>query len=629
MLARFFSKKSHRNADRTVPHVANPRYRTGKTIRDGAYGAVKEVVHIETGKYYACKVINKKLVEEREHLVIDRVMIVLNEIAVRKKVSGGHKNIVNLYDYFETATNVYIVLDLCTGGELFDRIRAKGNYYEADAAELVHTILLAVQHIHDAGIVHRNLKAENLLFRTKAEDADIMITGFGLARVLDDDKFTLFTDVCGTLGYMAPETLKRAGHHKPVDIWAVGVMTYFMLCGYTPFDRDTQQSETEAIIRGGYRFGPVEYWANISETAKDFVRYCLTIDPSKRPTAAQALEHKWVADAQQHFDARKTFRKAAFAIIAIYRLSAMSGRMPQLALDIGQHQEYAEEVGNPTGSGVTVISRKMDFSGGLDLSSFGEYPISHGGFSDIYQGRLRDGTSVAVKALRVSVDNISKDPKHLKHAARELHTWGRCKHPNVMPLLGLAIFRDRIGMVAPWMGHGSLPRYLDGVPGVNRFNLCVQICEGLSCLPQIGIIHCDLKGENVLVSDEGTPFLTDFGTSLLLDRTLGFTQMTNRPAFTVRWSPAEIIEETSPHTEASDVYALGMTIYETITGKVPYQGKGESNVIRLVTVKGESPEQPECMSSDDQSGGNLWNLLVRCWSFEPSARPSVIEVTTA
>ncbi|KAG8738523.1 hypothetical protein FRC11_001354, partial [Ceratobasidium sp. 423] len=333
-------------------------YRTGKTLGSGTYAVVKEAVHIKTGKYYACKVINKKLMEGREHMV-------RNEIAVLKKVSSGHRNIVTLHDYFETAHNLYLVFDLCTGGELFDRICAKGNYYEADAAELVRTILLAVQHIHDAGIVHRDLKPENLLFRTKAEDADIMIADFGLSRVMDDDKFTLLTEVCGTPGYMAPEIFKKAGHHKPVDVWAMGVITYFLLCGYTPFDRDSQQQEMEAIIRGDYRFEPAEYWANVSETAKDFVRYCLTIDPNKRPTAAQALEHKWLADADRHFvpdpesesgqptnllphiqkqfDARKTFRKAVLGMMAMRRMSTLPMKTSQLALDVEQYRKDAEE----------------------------------------------------------------------------------------------------------------------------------------------------------------------------------------------------------------------------------------------------------------------------------------------
>jgi calcium/calmodulin-dependent protein kinase I len=172
-------------------------------LGSGTYAIVKEAVHIKTGKYYACKVINKKLMEGREFMV-------RNEIAVLKRVSSGHRNIVTLYDYFETSNNLYLCFDLCSGGELFDRICAKGNYVEPDAAELVRTIMKAVQYIHDSGIVHRDLKPENLLFRTPAEDADIMIADFGLSRVMEEEKFHMLTEICGTPGYMAPEIFKKS-----------------------------------------------------------------------------------------------------------------------------------------------------------------------------------------------------------------------------------------------------------------------------------------------------------------------------------------------------------------------------------------------------------------------------------
>ena len=141
---------------------------------------------------------------------------------------------------------------------------------------MVRTIMKAVQYIHDSGIVHRDLKPENLLFRTPAEDADVMIADFGLSRVMEEEKFHLLTEICGTPGYMAPEIFKKsmcctrfmtiyeslmnicgaAGHGKPVDIWAMGVITYFLLAGYTPFDRENQQLEMQAIIAGDYKFEP-------------------------------------------------------------------------------------------------------------------------------------------------------------------------------------------------------------------------------------------------------------------------------------------------------------------------------------------------------------------------------------
>ncbi|KAF8843470.1 Pkinase-domain-containing protein, partial [Paxillus ammoniavirescens] len=341
------------------PSTVPCQYRTGRTLGSGTYAIVKEAIHIKTGEYYACKVINKKLMEGREHMV-------RNEIAVLKRISSGHPNIVTLHDYFETAHNLYLCFDLCTGGELFDSICARGQYTEADAADLVRTIFGAVKYIHDCGIVHRDLKPENLLFRSKPENSsEIMIADFGLSRVMQDSKLSMLTEVCGTPGYMAPEIFKKTGHGKPVDVWAMGVITYFLLAGYTPFDRDTQKQEMEAIIAGDYRFEPEEYWSNVSPTALNFVSTCLTVDPDARPTAAQMLEHSWLtaevphfveaADGQptnllphvkKAFNARRTFRKAVFSMMAMKRMSTLaqhfSPEQQKLNDDVFQFKQESE-----------------------------------------------------------------------------------------------------------------------------------------------------------------------------------------------------------------------------------------------------------------------------------------------
>ncbi|KAJ3997338.1 kinase-like domain-containing protein [Lentinula boryana] len=311
------------------------QYRTGRTLGSGTYAIVKEAIHIKTGKYYACKVINKKLMEGRENMV-------RNEIAVLKRISSGNRNVVTLHDYFETAHNLYLCFDLCTGGELFDRICAKGNYYEG----------------------------------TPAEDADIMIADFGLSRVMEGgiggEKLNLLTEICGTPGYMAPEIFKKTGHGKPVDVWAMGVITYFLLAGYTPFDRESQQAEMEAIIAGDYKFEPQEYWANVSQTAREFIRWCLTIDPNQRPTASECLKHKWLASATPHFvpdpesptggptdllphvkkafNAKGLWRKAAFSIRALNRMTVLAGsgynnhaEAQRLREDVATYKEESEK----------------------------------------------------------------------------------------------------------------------------------------------------------------------------------------------------------------------------------------------------------------------------------------------
>ncbi|KAI4259992.1 MAG: hypothetical protein LQ352_000488 [Teloschistes flavicans] len=315
------------------PQIQPCRYKTGKTLGAGSYSVVKECVHIDTGRYYAAKVINKRMMAGREHMV-------RNEIAVLKKVSMGHQNILTLVDYFETMNNLYLVTDLALGGELFDRICRKGSYYEVDAADLIRATLSAVAYLHDHGIVHRDLKPENLLFRTPEDNADLLIADFGLSRIMDEEAFHVLTTTCGTPGYMAPEIFKKTGHGKPVDVWAIGVITYFLLCGYTPFDRDSNLEEMQAILIADYSFTPLEYWRGVSLPARDFIKRCLTIDPQVRMTSHQALSHPFVAEPQsnspadesvggnpdllptikKNFNARRTLHAAIDTIRAINKL---------------------------------------------------------------------------------------------------------------------------------------------------------------------------------------------------------------------------------------------------------------------------------------------------------------------
>lgn len=267
----------------------------------------------------------------------------------------GHQNILTLVDYFETMNNLYLVTDLALGGELFDRICRKGSYYESDAADLIRATLSAVAYLHDHGIVHRDLKPENLLFRTPEDNADLLIADFGLSRIMDEEQFHVLTTTCGTPGYMAPEIFKKTGHGKPVDLWAIGVITYFLLCGYTPFDRDSDFEEMQAILNADYSFTPVEYWRGVSSSAKDFIRRCLTIDQDKRITAHEALQHAFVAGLapsdgagenllptiKKNFNARRTLHAAIDTVRAINKLREAQN----LLMDGARSQEPARSRG--------------------------------------------------------------------------------------------------------------------------------------------------------------------------------------------------------------------------------------------------------------------------------------------
>ncbi|KAJ1727633.1 Calcium/calmodulin-dependent protein kinase type I, partial [Coemansia biformis] len=257
----------------------------------GTYAEVKEMIHIGTGKRFAGKVINRERMGNGSNLV-------QNEIHILKKLSRKHPNLLTLVDYFSTPRNTYLITELCEGGELFEYIHRRLSLGEAEASHIVRQTVEGVAFLHAHGIMHRDLKTENCLVRTDASGAptSVVIADFGMAHLVPEGNSRVVTNVCGTPGYMAPEMIQRAGHGKPVDMWAVGVMTYFMLSGMNPFQRQNRSAEFRAIVSGCYEFAPAHRWAGVSRTARDFIASLLVVDPAHRLTAKEALQHPWLRD---------------------------------------------------------------------------------------------------------------------------------------------------------------------------------------------------------------------------------------------------------------------------------------------------------------------------------------------
>lgn len=265
----------------------------------------------------------------------------------------------------------------------------------------------------------------------------------------------------------------------------------------------------------------------------------------------------------------------------------------------------------------------------LDLKQCGTVPIAAGGFGDIYQGRLRGGTEVAIKCPRFFVNKSELTRADLKAAARELHTWSKYNHPNVVRLLGVALFRDRIAMVSLWMKHGTMSQYISRTPDVDRVRLCREIANGVAYLHDMGTVHGDIKGLNVLISDDGAAKLIDFGNSRLKNSTLSFTGSQTTSSFSTRWTAPELLADGGPHTPEADVYALGMTILEIITGQVPFpEIKVEPAVITRVIIQKQHPQRPLDSIPPNKHGDALWAILVRCWSQNPLDRPLASEVAS-
>jgi calcium/calmodulin-dependent protein kinase I len=284
----------------TKDHVEN-YYTLKQELGQGNFSTVRMGTNKKTGEEVAIKIIEKKKVGQKKDMLE-------TEVEILKRVK--HPNVIAMHEMFETSTHIYLVMELVTGGELFDRVVEKGSYNERDAARIMKQLLEGIFYLHSLGIAHRDLKPENLLLASPDANADIKIADFGLSKIMGPEAHMQMTTACGTPGYVAPEVLKCEGYGKSVDLWSAGVIMYILLCGFPPFYEESNALLFEKIMGGKYSF-PAPYWTNISPAAKDLVRALLTVDPSKRIPLDKALKHPWITGecAEGALDTKSTIQK--------------------------------------------------------------------------------------------------------------------------------------------------------------------------------------------------------------------------------------------------------------------------------------------------------------------------------
>ena len=278
---------SRKGSDKKKCPKINDKYSVKEVLGSGAFSEVCLCVDKNSGQKFAVKCIDKKSLKGKEDSLE-------NEINVLR--TADHPNIVKMIEMFDDKHYLYLVMDLVTGGELFDRIVERGSYTEKDASLCVEQILNAVNYLHGQGIVHRDLKPENLLYKTPDDDSMLMISDFGLSRMEGTDAMAT---ACGTPGYVAPEVLKGTQYGKEVDCWSIGVIAYILLCGYPPFYYENDATLFAQIMRGEYEFDS-PYWDKISDSAKDFVGHLMTVEVSKRYTCDDAIKHPWIHGSDQN-----------------------------------------------------------------------------------------------------------------------------------------------------------------------------------------------------------------------------------------------------------------------------------------------------------------------------------------
>ncbi|CAA0839277.1 Calcium-dependent protein kinase 11 [Striga hermonthica] len=344
-------------------------YSIGRKLGQGQFGITFLCTEKSTGTPYACKSIPKKKLICREDYED-----VWREIQIMHHLSE-HPNVVRIKGTYEDALFVHIVMELCAGGELFDRIVQKGHYSEREAAKLIKTIVGVVEGCHSLGVMHRDLKPENFLFLSADEDAALKATDFGLSIFYKPDES--FSDVVGSPYYVAPEVLQK--HYGPeADVWSAGVILYILLSGVPPFWAESEMGIFRQILRGKLDFDS-DPWPVISDDAKDLIRKMLDRNPKTRLTAHEVLCHPWIVD-----DTLAPDKPLDSAVLSRLKQFSAMNKLKKMALRVIAERLSEEEIG-----GLKELFKMIDTDGSGTIT-----------FDELKEGLKRVGSDLMESEIK-------------------------------------------------------------------------------------------------------------------------------------------------------------------------------------------------------------------------------------
>lgn len=365
----------------------------GRTLGAGSFGIVRYARDNSTGEDVAVKIILKKALKGNEDSVIEELKL-LQQL--------HHPHIVGFRHWFESRDKFYIVTQLATGGELFDRIVQKGRFTEHDALLVIVQMLEAIVYLHLKDIVHRDIKPENVLYLTREADSNVVLADFGIAKKLQDPNEKLHSSA-GSFGYAAPEVIMGTGHGKPCDVWSLGVVVYTILCGYSPFRAENVADFIAEVRHNNAVVFHADYWRSVSKDARRFIIKALQFNPDNRATAEELLKDPWlVSVAAEHSKADLLpLLKSNFSGKAKFRqaieLVKLANKIKKLKSIQTEDDDDPNEINLFSDEGLVPSSHVGSLpASGIDTDTENKYNVDRGLLS-LWKGFTRSLNEVATR----------------------------------------------------------------------------------------------------------------------------------------------------------------------------------------------------------------------------------------
>jgi serine/threonine protein kinase len=580
---RINTRKKGGEAVTPVANTVHSKYAFGKKLGEGGFAEVFEARNKLDGNSVAIKCIKREAMDKED------IEAIFQEVRILESLT--HPNIVHLFEFFEEPTHYYMVMEIISGGELFDRIVAKTFYNEKEARDLVVILLRALKYMHDRDVIHRDLKPENLLLTSPSDDADIKIVDFGFAIEIEGLNCT---SQVGTPGYIAPEILNKIPYGRPADMWSFGVILYILLGGYPPFHDENQTRLFKKIKNADYVFH-TEYWGEISEEAKDLIRRLLTVDMHQRLTVEQALAHPWVNAADEQLTAKnldanlqalkkyqktKKWRTGVKAIMAVNRMKTLLSTSPR--------------------------ANSVDIPHVLDARYTLGKKLGEGGYAVVKEGVSKiDGSSYAIKIL----NRKKMDKKHEDGLRHEVKIMMDLNHPNIVKAYDLFEEPESFYVVMELITGGEL---FDRIVRKTCYKeaearqLARTLLGAIKYMHDNNIVHRDLKPENLLLTSEKNDFdikVVDFGFATEVDG-----DNLRAHCGTPGYIAPEILKDL-PYGKSVDMWSFGVILYILLGGYPPFYDKNQQLLFRKI-MKGAYVFHPEYWQEVSDEGKDLIRKLL-------------------